>query len=179
MLYARVVSPAEILGLASIPWQNQISSLSGERGAVWSIATPVRDADMPLAKCKFGRSITDECNDKGKRLSLVTMVTALHHAAREEDYQGALKGLSGIGVKEAFNFAHLSKKERVWELKYQNKDRMYFFAYTEGGPHPRRILLPLLYHHKRDQNTPDGVKRYCSEAMKPFLEPRAKVVILK
>ncbi|MBB4226081.1 hypothetical protein [Variovorax guangxiensis] len=141
----------------------------------WSFATPVRDNTVAFAQSKFFKSLKDECDDKSKKKSLLNMAVALKHAVQFGDYQSNLKNVSGIGVKEAFSFDYRNKRNIIWELKYQNKDRLYFFSQNTETV---KLVVPLLFHHKKDQNTPQAISNYCKDAMKDFLDPSAHIKVL-
>ena len=106
------------------------------------------------------------------------MLNQLRYAMRHEDYQGFLKN-SNVQVKDAFRFTYRAKTHKVWELKFQNKDRVYFFSHQTTGAENKRVLIPMLFHHKKDQTTPKGVCDYCEKVMKPFLDPDSKIEIIK
>jgi len=106
------------------------------------------------------------------------MLNQLRYAIRHEDYQAFLKN-TNIQIKEAFHFDFSKKKHKVWELKYKNKDRVYFFTHQIAGDQPIRLLIPLLFHHKKDQTTPKPITEYCEKTIKPFLIPNSEINILK
>ncbi|MGE0232299.1 MAG: hypothetical protein AB7L76_05565 [Burkholderiaceae bacterium] len=106
------------------------------------------------------------------------MMTALSDAITVTDYQKAIKESVGIDVKEACGFTFQGRRHRIWELKYQNKDRVYFITFVQSVP-PLNLLIPLLFHHKKDQNTPASVENYCTDIAKRFLASDAKVHVLE
>lgn len=114
-------------------------------------------------------------DDPGKKASLLEMLHQLSYAITQDDYQGFLKGTS-VNVKCAHDFKHAGSKYKVWELKYQNKDRLYFFTHkVSGNREAINILILLLFHHKNTQNTPEQVKAYCEKIVKIFNEPKSAV----
>lgn len=181
MIYLRTVRFEHILDQAGVPKWRQNSPLLATMPvkAVWTIATPVRDRSVDLVDSRFFRSIRDECDDVGKRASLLVMLTGLYHALGHEDYQPVIKHTAGLNVKPAHIFKYRGKSEKVWELKYQNKDRLYFFSYSSTVSDPCNLLIPLSFLHKKDQTTPDTIKDQCEREMKPLLDPNPQITILK
>lgn len=178
MLYLRRFQPQALLDHLGLRWQQALPALADAHKPVWDLCTIVRDQDMALKDSKLFKSLKD-CDDKKKKASLLQMVVALKHGLQYQDYQAAInKDLSGIIIKVGHNFTYQAKPEKVWELKYQKKDRMYFFT----GPVPQASKLPFLallqYEHKKDQETPQDVCESCANAMKPFLVPGAKIEII-
>ncbi|MFM0596059.1 hypothetical protein [Paraburkholderia dilworthii] len=106
----------------------------------------------------------DNVDAPDKRSSFAVMVAALFGGVEVDDYQSEIKSIGSVDVKAAHSFKHGGRKVTVWELKYQNKDRIYFFA----QPDLKTIFL-LLAYHKKDRNTPDEVKRVCEDDIKAIL----------
>lgn len=160
---------------AGIDWRKAPAGPSSV--PVWQIVTPAGALDMEAKDTKFFKSIKDEVDDASKKSSLLMMLQHLQFAVCQERYQEYLQG-TPVQVKSAYSFKMHSSKHHVWELKYQNKDRLYFFTHSidkQGGPQ----LALLQFHHKKDQNTPEHVKTYAEKTMKPFIEPKATVQFTK
>lgn len=181
MIYLRAVKFEHILDHAGVPKWRQLSPFLATMPvkAVWTLATPVRDRTVGRADSRFFKSIQAQCDDASKMSSLLVMLTGLYHALGHEDYQAVVKGTAGLNVKSAHTFKYRGKNEKVWELKYQNKDRLYFFSYSSAASEPRNLLIPLIFLHKKDQTTPDTIKDQCEREMKPLLDPRPQITLLK
>lgn len=110
---------------------------------------------------------------------MLVMVTGLYHALGHKDYQPVINGTAGLNVKPAHIFKYRGKNEKVWELKYQNKDRLYFFSYSSSESDLYNLLIPLIFLHKKDQTTPNTIKSQCEREMKPLLDPKPQITILK
>jgi hypothetical protein len=179
-MYLRSVKVDHVWDYANIDWKLALPSAAAslKAAAAWKLATVVRDAGMPIEDSKFYKSIHDECNDDGKKGSLLTMFNDLHRAIRHEDYQDVLQG-GRVQVKDAGKFTYRGQNHKIWELKYQKKDRIYFFTHRLSGRCDEKLLIPMLFHHKKDQTTPKHILDYCEKTMKPFLDPNPEVKILK
>lgn len=177
-MYLRRVPAEHVWEHAGIEWRLGLSSSGPTAAAVWSLATIVRDESMSNKESKFYKSIDSECDDPGKKGSLLNMLNQLRWAIRQEDYQNFLKD-SNVQVKDAGKFNYRGKSHKIWELKYQKKDRIYFFTYRIIGQTEEKILVLLLFHHKKDQTTPRYIIDYCEKVMKDFLDPSPNVKILK
>jgi hypothetical protein len=178
MIYLRNVSIQHVWTHAGIDWRRALGAAGPTGAPVWSIVTPVRDKGVKIVESKFYKSIKAECNDAGKRSSALMMLNQLRYASLHSDYQMFLKETS-VQVKEAHSFTHRGSKHKVWELKYQNKDRIYFFTHL-GHPEPEsKLFIATLFHHKNEQRTPERIRSYCETAMKPFLEPSPTVSIIR
>jgi hypothetical protein len=138
----------------------------------------VRDEDVQITGSRLYKSVRDECNDAGKKASLLIILNNLNQAIRHDDYQGFLKD-TNVGVKEAFGFVYRNQKQKVWELKFQKKDRLYFFTFSPSSKMNDRYLLPLIFHHKKNNTTPASICDHCERVMKPFLDPNPQLTILK
>lgn len=179
MNYLRVVRVEHVWEHAGIDWRRALPGGGlKNQPLVWTLATPVRDPDVQIVGSKLYKSIRDECDEASKKSSLLIMLNQLSYAIRHHDYQGILKG-TPVDVKEAFGFNYRNQKRKVWELKYQNKDRLYFFTHSSTEIENARLLLPLIFHHKRDKTTPTSICDHCERAMKPFLDLNPKFKILK
>lgn len=178
MIYLRSVRVDHVWDYASIDWKQALPGAGAKAATVWTLATVVRDSDTPVEDSKFYKSVRNECDDAGKKASLLTMLNQLRYAIRNEDYQDVLKG-TNVQVKDAGKFNYRGQNHKVWELKYQNKDRIYFFTHRTGGQGDTKLLIPMLFHHKKDQTTPKQILGYCEKTMKPFLDPNPEVKILK
>lgn len=143
----------------------------------WELVTPVAGADTELEACRFFRSISEQVDDDDKRAAFALMLNAIDRACAVSNYQEALKG-SNVPVKVAHDFDYLDKKHKLWELKANKKDRLYFFAMTLcQNQRERHLIVLLLAHHKKDQNTPKEVSKPCEATMRTYLDPQAKVEI--
>ena len=163
---------------AGIDWRAANLSLPASAQVEWTLATPVKDAEMKVEDSKFFKSVAKECNSDEKQSSLLVMLHQLRYAICNADYQSYLKS-TNVQVKDAHKFTYRNSKHKIWELKYQKKDRIYFFTHVEDSKDGRKILIPLLFHHKRDQATPADISSYCETAMKSFLNPQCKVELIK
>jgi hypothetical protein len=172
MNYVRRVDPKALLAHASIDTA-KAPGFSGplRAGAFWHVVTPVNALDCELIDSKLVKSIKSDVDDANKRSSLLMICRSLQDAIFVQDYQGFLKD-TPVTVKSAYSFKLNSSMHKVWEFKYGNKDRMYFFTLQQ-------YLIVLMFCHKKDQNTPDHVKKYCEKAMRPFLMPKAPVQIIE
>lgn len=176
MIYLRTVEIEQLWTLAKIDPAKAPAAPQGR--PAWTIVTPVRDPSVGVRESKLCKSIKDECDDVGKRSSLLVMLHELRFAVLQQEYQAILKG-GKVQVKEAHSFEYRGGRHRAWELKYQNKDRMYFFT-VQGAPRPESRLLSLaLFHHKNDQKTPQRIRDYCESLMKPILAPGANIEVIK
>lgn len=181
MIYLHTVKIEHVLDHAGVPkWRQQMPSLTvTPSSVVWTLATPARDRGVTREETRLFKSIRDECDDAGKKVSLLVMLSGLHRAITHQDYQEVVKGMAGLSVKSAYTFKYRNKSEKVWELKYQNKDRLYFFSFFSGNVEIGNLLIPMLFHHKKDQTTPEAIKGHCEKEMKPFLDPGVQITILK
>lgn len=179
MMLFREVRPVTMLDCVNVPWLEAMPQLGREDGSAWTIVTPVGDAKSDLSSTRLFKSLQSECNDRGKKQSLLAIVTALKTVSRSENYQEALKDLSGINVKEAYSYKFNGANHKIWEFKYQNKDRLYFATYTERVRSSSSLFILLLYHHKKDKTTPNFVSGYCSDLMRQFLGLNGKYQVLK
>ncbi|UVH56512.1 hypothetical protein NWF24_27265 [Variovorax paradoxus] len=145
----------------------------------WTLTTPIGDAKETLSGTKFYRSISEYVDDEDKRIAFATSMMGITAAAAQQNYQAVLKG-SYVQVKVAHEFKYGGSNHKLWELKPNNKDRVYFFTHPvaiQTGTQP--VISMLLAHHKKDQTTPKEVSKYCETLMKSYLDPTAKTEILK
>jgi hypothetical protein len=178
MIYVRAITCQEVWSHAQIDWKKGLARGLPTTPTKWRLATYVVDGQVTKENSKFFKSIEQEVNDAGKKASLLEMLHQLSYAITQEDYQGFLKNAS-VSVKCAHDFKYAGSKHKVWELKYQNKDRLYFFSHRlVDGPVVVNVLVFLLFRHKNTQTTPEDVKAYCEKIMKLFLEPRVGVKII-
>ena len=178
MLYLRCFKVEHFWEHAGIDWRAANLSFPASQQATWTLATPVRDAGTKVTDSKFLKSVASECDSDEKRSSLMVMLHQLRFAMCHADYQNHLK-TTNVQVKEAHKFTYGNSKHKIWELKYKKKDRIYFFTHLEPGKDGRKLLIPVLFHHKRDQATPANISSQCETAMKPFLNPQSKVELIK
>lgn len=179
MMLFREVRPVTMLDCVNVPWLEAMPQLGREVGSAWTIVTPVSDAKSDLSSSRLFKSLQSECNDRGKKQSLLAIVTALKTVSRSENYQEALKDLSGINVKEAYSYKFNGANHKIWEFKYQNKDRLCFATYTERVRSSSSLFILLLYHHNKDKTTPNFVSGYCGDLMRQFLGLNGKYQVLK
>ncbi len=176
MIYVRQVNIEAALGHVGINLSEALPAGRPTGKPRWSVVTPVRDSAQGVVDGKFFASLSNECNDSSKRASLLAMLTHLGWAVLQDDYQSALKSTS-VSPKEAFSFLYMKKTQRIWELKYQNKDRLYYV--THNGPSQSKLIVLLLYHHKKDNSTPKGIASYCEKIFKGFLDPGVTLTVLE
>lgn len=178
MTHLRCFKVEHVWEHAGIDWRAANLSFPSEQQAIWILATPVRDAGTKVTDSKFFKSVASECDSDEKKASLMVMLYQLRYAMCHADYQSHLK-TTNVQVKEAHKFTYRNSKHKIWELKYQKKDRIYFFTHLQEGKDGRKFLIPVLFHHKRDQATPASISSQCETAMKPFLNPQSKVELIK
>ena len=144
----------------------------------WILVTPVGGRGA-LATYKFYRSVVDYVDDDEKRRSFGVVMNALGHAAQQSNYQEVLRG-SQVDVKSAHNFTYGGQTHKVWELKYNKKDRVYFFPLqVRQGAVQRSAIVLLLAYHKKDQTTPKDVALGLESVMRKYLDPRASIEICR
>jgi hypothetical protein len=131
---------------------------------IWTVACLVKSPPPPNAG-RFFRSVKDHVDAPDKRSSFAVMIASLFQAIQADDYQAEIKELGMVAVKPAHTFKYGGRKVTLWELKYQNKDRIYFFAQPE-----LKTIFLLLVYHKKDRNTPDEVKRVCEDDIKAIIQ---------
>lgn len=179
VIYLRRITVKQMLAHANVDFVSALGHQTQSASLHWHIATPVSNPTDMLASSKFFRSIDDQVDDDGKRACFATMVNALGVAARNQNYQKVFEG-TGVAVKPAHEFKYCGSQRKLWELKGNNKDRVYFFtlSVTQGQTEAQVIAL-LLAHHKKDKTTPKEVARSCESTMKTYLDPTSHIVICK
>lgn len=160
-----------------IPWQDASLAPPPERQPVWTVATHVRDQNVNVVDSKFFQSVKDECDEVGKKSSLLVMLNQLRLAVFQQDYQSLIKE-SNVQIKEAHAFNHSNSRHKVWELKYKKKDRIYFFTHSEKIKGGNNYFIPMLFHHKKDQKTPSSITTHCESLMKKFLDNNLKIILI-
>jgi len=141
----------------------------------WDVLIVVKECD-PL-NSRFQKSLSQNIDDLSKRSQIIKALDELYSAVSEEDYQGALSQ-SGVTCKIAHSFTYANGSYKVWELKPNNKDRIYFFPLPEKL-NGRKAIFLMLGYHKKDQQTPKEIKDYCEESIKEILQSKDKILICK
>jgi hypothetical protein len=145
--------------------------------AHWQLVTPISEKAAKVESSKFYGSISDQVNDDEKLANFALLLGSIHSAAIQPDYQAVLKG-SVVSVKIAYSFTYANGRQKLWELKTGKKDRVYFCTSTVAvGRRAQPVIILFLAHHKKDQNTPKEVIRYCEREMRALLDPRVQVEI--
>jgi hypothetical protein len=140
----------------------------------WDVAIVVKDcAEL---NGRFSKSIDKQVDDTSKKAAVLRALGELFPAVCEEDYQAVLDQC-GFGCKIAHSFTYEGNTCKVWELKPNNKDRIYFFPLKEGLPHGRKTIFLLTAFHKKDQKTPKEVIEICETDIKAILQSRGKFEI--
>lgn len=180
MPFLKLISVQHVLAHAKVDLGLALG-LGARRDATpyWVLATPIAQPKDLVESTRFYRSIAQQVDDDDKRASLALLLNSLGRAAQQQNYQDVLKG-SNIYVKCAHSFRYENTTQKLWELKQNKKDRLYFFSLTyECGPNQCFVIAPLLAHHKKDQNTPKEVSQYCEKTMKQYLERGALIQLCK
>jgi hypothetical protein len=138
----------------------------------WDVAIVVKDCGQ--LNGRFPKSIDKNVNDNSKKNAVLRALSELYSAVCQEDYQSELDQ-SGVGCKAAHSFPYQGNTHKVWELKPNNKDRVYFYALKDGMPDGRKVLFLLSAYHKKDQKTPQEIKDVCEEDIKVILQSRGKI----
>ena len=141
----------------------------------WDVMIVVKECD-PL-NSRFQKSLSQNIDDLSKRSQIIKALDELYSAVCEEDYQDAL-ALTGVSCKIAHPFTYAKSSYKVWELKPNNKDRIYFFPLPDKL-NGRKVIFLLLAYHKKDQQTPREIKDYCEESIKEILQSKDKILICK
>ncbi len=129
----------------------------------WDILVVVKDCDG--LNGRFKKSIEQHVDALSKRTNILKALQELYGAVLYEDYQSEL-AQSGVDCKVAHSFKNGTIK--VWELKPNNKDRIYFYPSPEKINGKKAIFL-LIAYHKKDQQTPKEVKEACERAITEIL----------
>lgn len=151
-----------------IPPGTKLISASKQK---WDVAIVVKDCD--LLNGRFPKSIGKHVDDPAKRSAILKALSELYSAVCDEDYQSTLEQ-SGVGCKIAHSFQYDGSTHKVWELKPNNKDRVYFFP-LKNGPQGRNVVFLLTAYHKKDQKTPKEVSEVCVDDIKSILQNRGKI----
>jgi len=122
----------------------------------------------------FHKSITKNLDDLKKKGAVLKALSDLFDAVCAEDYQIELEN-AGLSCKVAHSFEFANSTYKVWELKPNNKDRLYFFPLKDGLPNGRKAVFLLMAYHKKDNKTPTDVCDYCQKNIKLILEARGKI----
>lgn len=140
----------------------------------WEIAIIVRECGH--LNGHFAKSAEKHVDDNTKRSALLRALSELYAAVCNEDYQGALEQ-SGVNCKVAYDFEYEGGKHKLWELKPNNKDRLYFYPLKDGLPNGKKVIFLLLAYHKKDQKTPKEISEACKEEIKLILQARGKIKV--
>lgn len=138
----------------------------------WDVAIVVKDCTQ--LNGRFPKSIDKYIDDNSKKAAVLRALSELYSAVCQEDYQGAFEQ-SGVSCKVAHSFQYQGSTHKVWELKPNNKDRVYFYPLKEGLPDGKRVLFLLCAYHKKDQKTPKEIADVCEEDIKTILQSRGKI----
>lgn len=161
----------ELVAANKIPPGTKLVSAPAQK---WDIVMIVKDC--ALRNGRFPKSIDKYIDDVSKRATILRALSELFAASCEEDYQRAIEQ-SGVGCKTAHSFQHGGVTHKVWELKPNNKDRVYFFPLKDGLPQGNKVIFLLMAYHKKDQKTPKEIAEICAEDIKEILESRGKIEI--
>ncbi|MGC5809333.1 hypothetical protein [Ralstonia pseudosolanacearum] len=131
--------------------------------AKWKVTVLTTDCEA-LDATDFINSVQREVDDDEKAGNYITMLFALFSAIKQGDLEAAFSQLA-VQCKEAHLFKYRGHGERLWELKYGKKDRIYF--YYLGKP---KIIVLLEAHHKKDQTTPKAIKNRGESAIKKIVD---------
>ncbi len=183
MLYLNPLSLRDVLKHAGVDLGAALGNSASSLTPHWRIATPVGDVRGSLAASKFYRSITEHVDDEDKRASFTSAMMGIAAAAQHQNYQAILQGY--VSVKVAHDFKYRETQHKVWELKPNNKDRIYFFTLqaeeigAKVNATKKPVISMLLAHHKKDQRTPKDVAKYCENLMKSHLDPTVRIQLCK
>jgi len=154
--------------VAKIPPGTKLVDASKQK---WDILIVVKDSTS--LNGRFLKSLEQHIDAPGKRANILKALNELFPAALYDDYQAEL-AQSGVSCKIAHSFKGGAIK--VWELKPNNKDRVYFFPMPDGVK-GRKVIFLLMAYHKKDQQTPKEVKDFCENAIKEILDSRGNIEI--
>lgn len=141
----------------------------------WDVAVLV--TDCANQKNRFSRSVVEFVDDVKKKSHFLLAIYQLFDAIQDEDYHSALAD-SGMTCKVAHSFKFNNTTYKVWELKPNNKDRIYFYATDLPAPHRKTIFL-LMAFHKKDQNTPPEASGPCEDDVKNILREKGNIEFCK
>ncbi|WP_444633911.1 type II toxin-antitoxin system RelE/ParE family toxin [Cupriavidus oxalaticus] len=139
---------------------------------VWRVVVLTK-AGEGLAATDFIRSVQAEVDDDSKAANFIMMLYALFSAIKQDNFHQAFQGLA-VQCKEAHSFKYKTIKERLWELKYGKKDRIYFYTLSKS-----KTIVLLEAHHKKDQTTPKEVKSRSESAIKRIVDNASSIEIIK
>jgi len=137
----------------------------------WDIAVIVPDCSSE--KNRFTRSVAHYVDDRKKKASFLQSIGLLFEAIQDENYQAALNG-SAVACKSARTFKYNNTNYKLWELKPNNKDRIYFYPVTDI-PGRRKTIVLLMAYHKKDENTPSEAGDPCEEEIRSILKLKSKI----
>lgn len=157
--------------VAQIPPGTKLISAERQK---WDVVVEVRECgDL---NGRFLKSIKTYVDDPKKKGALLLCFQELYNAVVDDDYQKILAG-TGVSCKTAHSFQYEGRAIKVWELKPNNKDRVYFFPLTEGYIEGRKAIFLLSVYHKKDTKTPKEISQICEEDIKSILRSRGNIVI--
>lgn len=157
--------------VAKIPPGTKLISPSVQK---WDVAIVVKDCGQ--LNGRYPKSIEKQLDHVSKKSAVLRALGELYPAVCEEDYQ-AVFDQNGVGCKIAHSFLYEGNTYKVWELKPNNKDRLYFFPLKEGLPNGRKTIFLLTVCHKKDQKTPKEIIDVCVDDIKAILQSRGKFEI--
>ncbi|MFD1555401.1 hypothetical protein ACFSHT_07115 [Paraburkholderia silviterrae] len=169
MVQARKLSLKELIGLIGDPTTG-VSGMPSTLKTRWDVALICGSDDYTASR--FARSVKTFVDSADKKASFLVMGRALFHAVQADNYQKILKDDTPVGVKIAHDFKYQNKTINLWEMKYQNKDRIYFFPLNSGDV---KTIFLLMAYHKKDQNTPNEVKTPCTREIKELITSSANI----
>lgn len=139
----------------------------------WEIAIVVKDCHT--LNGRFRKSLEQNIDDVSKKSNILKALDELFNAVCCDDYQAEL-AQSSVACKIAHQFTYMGHSVKVWELKPNNKDRVYFFPAPEKI-NGKRVIFLLNGYHKKDQQTPKEIKTACEDAIKEILRSQDKIEI--
>ncbi|WP_042271317.1 hypothetical protein [Paraburkholderia heleia] len=170
MIRARKLTLKELIGLIGDPAINLPGLQPMGVKQRWDVALICGAGDYTASR--FAKTVKDFVDSAEKKSNYLVMGRALFHAIQVDNYQKALKDDTPVSVKVAHDFKFQSKTVNLWEIKYQNKDRIYFFPVSAGDV---KIIFLLMAYHKKDQNTPNEVKTPCTREIKELITGMAEI----
>lgn len=137
-------------------------------GQMWDVCTPV-GVESDLSKSKLFKSITANISDDiGKKKNFLDLVRGVFEASNCESFRDYYNVSSTTQFKEAHSFELDGKKFKVHEVKNtRKKERLYIYC---GELENKKRCVLLLAIHKKDETTPDSVKRYCEDQIKELIK---------
>jgi hypothetical protein len=143
-------------------------SLLIEQPRYWDIVIG-GDGGLPIESSSFGRSVRKNVDSVEKSANYLLMVTTLLRAVEEVDYRGYIHESGRLQCKDAHSFRMHNKTERILELKFGKKDRIYFYQMNAASSPSGRAILLLMAYHKKDQRTPVDVTGVCERQVRDLL----------